>query len=83
MVEGPERLLQIDQLMKLVEWGTITVLATALNRMEKEAKKGTLNAHQCCAKIIEMATKYNSYFLDEQKDKQLEVPCIILSESFK
>jgi len=83
MVEDPERLLQIDQLMKLVEWGTLTILATELNRMEKDAGKGMLNAHQCLAKIVEMASKYNSYFLDEQKDKQIETPCIILSESFK
>jgi superfamily II DNA/RNA helicase len=83
MVNDPEHLLKIDKLMKLVEWGTLTFLATELNRMEKEAQKGILNAHQCLAKITEMATKYNSYFLDEQKDKQLETPRIILSESFK
>jgi ERCC4-related helicase len=82
MVES-EHLLQIDQLMKLVEWGTISVLATTLNKMEKEAKKGTLNAHQCLTKITEIAAKYNSYFLDEQKDKSIEIPYVILSESFK
>jgi superfamily II DNA/RNA helicase len=83
MVEDPERLLQIDRLMKLVEWGTLTVLASELNRMEKDAKKGVLNAHQCLARIAETAAKYNSYFIDEQKNTQPETPCIILSESFK
>ena len=83
MVEDPECLLRIDQLMKLVEWGTITGLATELNKMEKEAQKGRLNACQCLEKIVEMATKYNSYFLEEQKEKHIETPCIILSESFK
>jgi len=83
MVEDTERLLQIEQLMKLVEWGTLTVLATELNRMEKDAQKGILNAHQCLAKIVEMAEKYNSYFVDEQKNEHIETPCIILSESFK
>lgn len=41
-----------------------------------------LVAHNCLEQIIEMANHYNSYFLDEQKNKPLEMPCIILSESF-
>jgi ERCC4-related helicase len=83
MVEDAERLLQVNQLMKLVEWGTLTILATELNKMEKDAQKGVLNAHQCLARIIEMAEKYNLYFIDEQKNEHIDPPCIILSESFK
>jgi superfamily II DNA/RNA helicase len=82
LVEDPEILLQLEELMKLVEWGTITALAKELNRMEKEAKKGIINHQECLRRILEMATRYNSYFLDEQKDKPIEMPCIILSESF-
>jgi superfamily II DNA/RNA helicase len=83
MIEDPERLLQINHLMKLVEWGTLTFLATTLNKMEKEAKKRVLNAPQCLAEIIELAEKYNSYYMDEQKDEKPEKPTIILSESFQ
>jgi superfamily II DNA/RNA helicase len=82
MIENPELLVKIVQLEKLVEWGTITHLATQLNKMENDAEKGLLVAHNCLEQIIEMANHYNSYFLDEQKNKPLEMPCIILSESF-
>jgi len=82
-VMDQKHLLSIDQLMKLVQWGTITGIAIELNRMEKDAQKGTLNAHQCLAQIIEMAEKYNVYFTDEHEDKHIETPYIILSESFK
>jgi ERCC4-related helicase len=82
-VEDSKQLLQIDHLIKLVEWGTLTFLASELNKMEKEARRGQLNANQCLAKIIELAAKYNTYYIDTQKDEKPETPCIILSESFK
>ena len=82
MVDIPEQVLKIDQLMKMIEWGTLTHLAKRLNQMEKKAANGTLNRQECLKQITEMANSYNSHFLDEQKEESLKVPCIILSESF-
>jgi len=82
MIDDPEQLLRIGQLIKLVEWGTITHLAKQLNQLEKKAQKGLHNAQDYLKQIMVMANQYNTYFLDEQEEKQLETPCIILSESF-
>jgi superfamily II DNA/RNA helicase len=82
LIEDSEQILKIDRLIKMVEWGTLTLLASELNKMEKEAGRGMLNAEQCLSKIVEMANKYNAYYLNEQQDKSIEMPSIILSESF-
>lgn len=82
MIEDPEILIQLEQLIKLIEWGTITALAIELNRMEKQAQKKLINAQECLERILTMASRYNSYFLDENNEKKIETPYIILSESF-
>jgi superfamily II DNA/RNA helicase len=83
LIENPKRSLLVDHLIKLVEWGTLTHIATDLNKMEKDAKNGTLDRQQCLAQILEKAEKYDLYYTGEQKEQHIEIPLIILSESFK
>jgi superfamily II DNA/RNA helicase len=82
ITENPEKIVLFSQLMQIIEWGTITALAIELNRMERDARHGMLSRQQCYDRILDMAERYNPYFLDEQQEKHSVMPCIILSESF-
>ena len=81
-INDPEQVLKVDQLMKMIEWGTLTPLAKQILEMDKKVQKRIFNREDCLNQIVKMANAYNSYYLDEQREKSLETPCIILSESF-
>ena len=76
---------QIVQLRILAERGVITVIAKRLQRMQKEMQRGKLHHDDALSIVIELAKKYNSYYLsaeDMKQDTETEAN-IILSESFK
>lgn len=76
---------QIVQLRILAERGVITVIAKRLQRMQKEMQRGKLHHNDALSIVIELAKKYNSYYLsaeDMKQDTETEAN-IILSESFK
>ena len=77
-----ERMIKMDHLIKMIEWGTITSISTDLNRMEKKLEKGLTSRNECFSAVLDMAEKYNSYFMDEEKEKEQPAPMIVLSESF-
>ena len=81
-IENPEKAILLEHLIKLIEWGTLTNLAIEINKMIKQVDKRLLTRDECIERIIAMAKKYDSYYMDEAKESQLEIPVIILSESF-
>jgi superfamily II DNA/RNA helicase len=82
IIENPEEVVLLDHLVKLIEWGTITSIAIDINRMIKQTERKQITRDECIERIIKIAQKYDSYYVDEIKDSQLELPIIILSESF-
>ena len=82
IIENPEKVVLLDHLTKLIEWGTITNITIEINKMIKQLEKRQLTRDECIDKIIGMAKKYDSYYMDETSDCKLEIPVIILSESF-
>jgi len=76
---------QVVQLRVLAERGVITSIASRLQRMQKELQRGTLKRDEALAQIIDLAKKYNAYYLNEEElSKEIETEAqIILSESFK
>ncbi|MDR1501787.1 MAG: SWF/SNF helicase family protein [Prevotella sp.] len=81
-IDNPEKAILLEHLIKLIEWGTLTNLAIEINKMIKHVDKRLLTRDECIERIIAMAKKYDSYYMDEAKESQLEIPVIILSESF-
>lgn len=76
---------QVVQLRILAERGVITVIAKRLQRMQKEMQRGKLKHDEALSQIVEMAKKYNAYYLsaeDLKHETETEAQ-IILSESFK
>lgn len=76
---------QVVQLRILAERGVITIIAKRLQRMQKDILRGKLNTDEALSQIIDMAKKYNAYYLSAEELKQeVETEAqIILSESFK
>lgn len=76
---------QIVQLRTLAERGVIAVIAKRLQRMHKELQRSKLHHDEALSKIIDMAKKYNAYYLStEELSPEAETEAqIILSESFK
>ena len=76
---------QVVQLRILAERGVITIIAKGLQRMQKEMQRGKLKRDEAFSQIIDMAKKYNAYYLSAEELKQeAETEAqIILSESFK
>ena len=76
---------QVVQLRILAERGVITVIAKRLQRMTKEMQRGKLSHDDALSQIIDMAKKYNAYYLsaEELKHETETEAEIILSESFK
>lgn len=76
---------QVVQLRILAERGVITVIAKRLQQMHKEMQRGQLTHDEAMSQIIEMAKKYNAYYLSaEELKRETETEAqIILSESFK
>ena len=76
---------QVVQLRILAERGVITVIAKRLQRMQKDMQRGKLHRDEALSQIIDMAKKYNAYYLsaeDLKHETETEAQ-IILSESFK
>ena len=76
---------QVVQLRILAERGVITSIAKRLQRIHKELRRKTLHHDDALAEIIDMAKKYNAYYLsaEELKSETEAEAQIILSESFK
>lgn len=76
---------QVVQLRILAERGVITVIAKRLQQMQKKMQRGQLKHDEALSQIIEMAKKYNAYYLStEELKRETETEAqIILSESFK
>lgn len=76
---------QVVQLRILAERGVITIIAKRLQRMQKDMQRGKLHRDEAMSQIIDMAKKYNAYYLSAEELKQeTETDAqIILSESFK
>ena len=76
---------KVVQLRVLAERGVITVIAKRLQRMQKEMTRGKLMHDDALSQIIDMAKKYNAYYLsnEELKHETETEADIILSESFK
>ncbi len=86
-IEDPEIRIKIIQLKALAERGTITFIAKRLQRIQKELQrtKGRvrMTIHDALPQIIDMANKYNSYYVEAQKAEEESEAKIILSESFQ
>lgn len=76
---------QVVQLRILAERGVITIIAKRLQRMQKDMQRGMLKHDEALSQIIDMAKKYNAYYLSaEELKRETETEAeIILSESFK
>ena len=76
---------QVVQLRILAERGVITIIAKRLQRMQKDMQRGNLHHDEALSQIIDMAKKYNAYYLstEELKHETETEAQIILSESFK
>lgn len=76
---------QVAQLRILVERGVITIIAKRLQRMQKDIQRGKLHHDDALSQIIEMAKKYNAYYLsaEDLKHETESDAQIILSESFE
>ena len=76
---------QVVQLRILAERGVITIIAKRLQRMQKDMQRGMLKHDEALSQIIDMARKYNAYYLSaEELKRETETEAeIILSESFK
>lgn len=85
LVTDPTERLQVEQLRILAEKGVITTIAKRLQKMAKQLKSGTLTQDIALDEIIQMAKKYNAYYVSEADDetKQETEATIILSESFR
>ena len=77
--------LQVEQLRMLAERGVITTIAKRLQRMSKQLKNGSLSREDALEEVMQMAKKYNAYFVSEEDDEtKIETEAtIILSESFR
>lgn len=77
--------LQIEKLRILAERGVITTIAKRLQRMSKQLKNGTLSHDDALDEVLQMAKKYNAYFVSEEDDEaKIETEAtIFLSESFR
>lgn len=75
---------QVVQLRILAERGVITIIAQRLQRMQKDMQRGKLHHDEALGEIIDMAKKYNAYYLsaEELKHETETEANIILSESF-
>jgi superfamily II DNA/RNA helicase len=82
LIDDPEKVIKLKRLSQLVEWGTITSLAMDLNKAEKKLSKKQITRENCLSLVVNLAEKYDSYYLEEVKKEDFVEPIIILSESF-
>ena len=86
-VEDGDTRLKIIQLKELAQRGTITYIAKRLQRIQKDLQrqggsKAKLTFEDALKQVLEMATKYNSYYRELQHAEEESDATIILSESF-
>ncbi|MBP5479354.1 MAG: SNF2/RAD54 family helicase, partial [Bacteroidaceae bacterium] len=84
-IQDPDIYQKVVHLRILSERGVITIIAKRLQRMQKDMQRGKLHRDDALSEIIEMAKKYNAYYLsteDMEREPENEAQ-IILSESFK
>ena len=74
----------IVRLQQVVERAVIASLPTQIVRIDKDLKRHVLTADQAKASILELATKYSVYYIDENATAGPEEsePEVRLSESF-
>lgn len=88
-IQDQDIALRVAQLKKLAERGVITYIAKRLQRIQKDIRrvggKSRMTHDEALSEIIEMANKYDKYFVaDEALNNQEETNAeIILSESFQ
>ena len=84
-IQDTDTRILVSHLKSLAERGVITYIPKRLQRMHRQMTRGTLTKDDALNEIIEMAKKYNDYFLaDEGQRNSLESEVdIILSESFQ
>lgn len=84
-IQDTDTRILVGHLKSLAERGVITYIPKRLQRMHRQMTRGTLTREDALNEIIEMAKKYNDYFLaDEGLRNSLESEVdIILSESFQ
>ncbi|MCF0191748.1 MAG: SNF2/RAD54 family helicase, partial [Marinilabiliaceae bacterium] len=76
---------QVVQLKKIAERGVINVIPRKLQNMQRALQRGDLKRDEALSQIIDMAKRYNNYYLSsEELENEAESEAqIILSESFK
>lgn len=80
--DNPDRIQMLDILMKLVEAGTITSIATGICKLEKQLRRHEITKVYTLTELLNMADKYKNYYIEENCEKKEPDPTIILSESF-
>lgn len=85
MLDDDDLKQKIGHLRILVEQGVITSIPMRLQRMARQLKNGTQKPETALLEVVEMAKKYDPYYLSDTKRQKPEetLPEIILSESFK
>lgn len=85
MVDDEDTKLKICHLKALVEQGVITSIAIRLQKMTRLLTLRRLDADEALKEIIEMANKYDPYYMSDSQRRKTEetTPEIILTESFK
>ncbi len=88
-IQDQDIALKVAQLKTLAERGVITYIAKRLQRIQKNIRrigsKARMTHDEALSEIIDMANKYNKYFVaEEARNNQVETNAeIILSESFQ
>lgn len=88
-IQDQDIALKVAQLKTLAERGVITYIAKRLQRIQKDIRriggKSRMTHDEALSEIIEMANKYDKYFVAEESLKNQEETNaeIILSESFQ
>lgn len=85
MIEDEDIRLKVSHLKALAEQGVITSIPMRLQRMARLLSKGKVSPDKALTEVIEMANRYDAYYLSDSKRQKPEetLPEIILSESFK
>ena len=84
-VKKMEDVIRVQHLMETVESEVIKKLNMDLEKLHKDLKKGKKNMPQAIKEILEMAEKYDVYYIANESLKQETEtdPEIVLSESFR
>ncbi len=83
-IQNVDTRLLFEQLKKIIERGVITYIPKRLERMSRRFSKNLITYDDAIDELMNMAKKYNAYFVSDAESKQVseESSIIILSESF-